>query len=376
VRPVEIADVRPDGSNLDATLVVDDERIPIRYRASVPLSVDRADAFLPVGLLAAMRTGATLVLPGPLSPRLLEAVATLQDIIVAFSDGELRAVPVDAEPATDVPTPAGRGIGAFFGGGVDAWYTALEHADELTHLVHCQGFDAFDPASARGSAALRNAEEAADGLGTGLVVIDTNVRAVCARFGTRSIAWGPGLATVALLLQSELERIAVAASDYYGSLVPWGTHPLLDPLWSTEAIEIDHDGCESRRSEKVVRLATCELALQHLRVCNLQTAEWNCGRCEKCLRTQATLRLAGALGRCPSFPDTLDVRALSRLPMTHDPNRTYTRENIRLAREVGDWPVLAALVWSLRPRPMLWARRRAGTVRRALNPRRSTRTGG
>ena len=85
-----------------------------------------------------------------------------------------------------------------------------------------------------------------------------------------------------------------------------------------------------------------------------------------------TLHLAGALGRCATLPDRLDVRALARLRMAYDHNRTYTRENRRLAYEVRDWPVLAALVWSLRPRPLLRAKRRAD----ALIRRASTRTGG
>ena len=253
--PVEIVDIRHDGCDLSYVLLVDGERVPVWYRSSVPLSVERADAFVPVGLLAAMRTGMPLVLPRPISPRLLDNLPTVQDIIHAFSGGELRVTTVVGEPATAVPAAAGRGVGTFFGGGVDAFYTALQHREELTHLVNLRRFDVFEPDSPRGIAATRNAREVAAALDAQLVEVETNARDVCHRFGTRSIAWTPAMVSVALLLQDELERIEIPASDYYGSLVPWGSHPLLDPLWGTEALEIDHDGCEATRSRKVVEIA-------------------------------------------------------------------------------------------------------------------------
>ena len=75
---VEVVDIRDDGCDLTYDLRVAGERIPIRYRSSVPLSVERADTFVPVGLLAAMRTRLPLVLPRPVSPQLLGHVQQVQ----------------------------------------------------------------------------------------------------------------------------------------------------------------------------------------------------------------------------------------------------------------------------------------------------------
>ena len=65
---------------------------------------------------------------------------------------------------------------------------------------------------------------------------------------------GAGLASVAHALG--LERLLIPGPRSYGQLEPNGTHPLLDPLWSTESTEIVHDGAEPSRWEKIQFLST------------------------------------------------------------------------------------------------------------------------
>ena len=253
----------------------------------------------------------------------------------------------------------------FFGGGVDAFYTLLEHESAVTHLVFLQGFDVRDPRSEKGDAASENARSSAEALGKHLIEIETNVRDVCRHFGTRTTAWGPALACAALLLQDRLDRILVGATDTYATLIPWGTHPLLDPLFGTEALEIVHDGCEATRVEKLERIARSQVALDHLRVCPVQEGATNCGRCEKCMRTMTTLRLLGALDRSGTFPRSVDARVLARVRLPTHHSVLFARQNIRLAREVGDWPVYAALSWTLHTRSKVHGPVR-GPLRRTL----------
>ena len=139
-----------------------------------------------------------------------------------------------------------------------------------------QGFDVFDAQSARGVAATRTARAVATTMGKELIEIETNLRVLTEMFGTTMIARGPALAVLGLLLQSQLERIVVPGTQSYRDLAPGGSHPLLDPLWSTEALEVVHDGCEATRAEKVAMIAGSSTALQHLRVCNKQHATQNC----------------------------------------------------------------------------------------------------
>jgi hypothetical protein len=83
------------------------------------------------------------------------------------------------------------------------------------------------------------------------------------------------------------------------------------------------------------------------------------------MRTMTTLRLLGALDRSGTFPRTVDARALAhvRLPTHH--SVLFARQNIRRAREVGDWPVYAALSWTLHTRSKVHGPLR-GPLRRAL----------
>ena len=292
---VEVVDLATDETTLTFTVLVDGERFEAYLRANRPLVTDRVDPVVPVALLAAMRRRQPLHLPGPVSAGLLGHLDRAQDVLQSFSRGLLARTPVVAKPA---PPPApGTGVGCCFSGGVDAFYSALRHED-VTHLVFVVGLDTFDPMSARARAGLESARAAGDALGKELIEVETNFQALTERFATASWCRGPALGAVALALQPHFTRVLFPSIRTYEHLYPWGSHPLLDPLWGTEALEIDHADCETTRSDKVRLVAGCDVALAHLRVCNKQGAVRNCGRCEKCIRTAVELRLAGALDRC------------------------------------------------------------------------------
>jgi hypothetical protein len=123
---------------------------------------------------------------------------------------------------------------------------------------------------------------------------------------------GAAMISIALALGRLLRRVHVAASTTYDRLYPWGTHPLLDPLWSTETLAVVHDGCELNTIDKTAFIARSPLALATLRPCasgNVGNV-YNCGACLKCLRTMLDLLLAGALDRCSTLPHEIDVDRL------------------------------------------------------------------
>ena len=77
----------------------------------------------------------------------------------------------------------------------------------------------------------------------------TNARELTDRYVNTSWSSGGFLASVGLCLQKVFREVLIAASDTYGQLVPWGSHPHVDPLWSTESLAFVHDGCEATRLE-------------------------------------------------------------------------------------------------------------------------------
>lgn len=303
----------------------------VRFEGPDQVQVDLgADPLLAAGLLPAMRLGLPLELPGPVSSRLLAQASTIQDIILTWDRAmrrddpwyhriEVRAearTPAEAEAAA---LPPGRGAACFFTGGVDSFHSAIAHRHELDALVYVHGFDvAIDDLALR-DRVVDGVRKAAALLGLPLVEVATDVRVVGDGNG---VGWedyhGSALASVALLLAPEFSRFYLPATTTYALLYPLGSHPLLDPLWSTEHVEIVHDGADTTRLEKIAAIATEEAAQGYLRVCwENRGGAYNCGRCEKCVRTGVAIRIVGAEGRFRSLPppSTRQIAAV-RVPGT------------------------------------------------------------
>ena len=330
-----------DGSVTSVTAAVAERVLEFRLPAG-HLVTDRAEPFLAATLIPAMKAGAALELPTAISPTLLRNVVTIQDIWTSW-DRSLGRVPVSAGAAAGGEPPRGNGVAAFFSGGVDSFYTALKHRDDISALVFVHGFDVpLVNAELRSSisSALRTA--AAD-LGKPLIEVETNLRTFSERYAPWSERYhGSALAAVALLLAPMFRRFYIPGSFPYSYLEPWASHPLLDPLWSTASLEIVHDGCEASRLEKVRAIRSSDSALRTLRVCwEDPRGARNCGHCEKCLRTMVNLELTGGLRDCPTFDRPLDLGAVARVPVPDACARMFIEENLRACDELGGRPRLA-----------------------------------
>jgi hypothetical protein len=162
------------------------------------------------------------------------------------------------------------------------------------------------------------------------------------------------LAAAAHLFPGGLRSASIAASaNLRRHPGPWGSHPLLDPLYGSGAVAIRHVGHEFSRLEKVRDLSDWDLAMATLIVCNespLAPGVANCGRCEKCVRTLCELLAAGSLERVSTFP-VRDIRAESirRLQPVQDFEGHSWRD---LPRELAGRPDLAAAIedWMTRLR--------------------------
>ena len=132
-------------------------------------------------------------------------------------------------------------------------------------------------------------------LGQRFVSVSTNLMSFMLAPASGWDWYASSLAAIALCLAPMFRRVIIPAGDTYSTLSAWGSHPLVDPLWSTAALQFLHDGCESKRSQKLERYVVgSKLALENLRVCDYEdSGVQNCGTCEKCLRTLIGLRALG-----------------------------------------------------------------------------------
>jgi hypothetical protein len=294
----------------------------VEFRA--PVVAPAADLLVPLALLPAMVTTDRLRLQDPVSPRLLEAVPAATEVLTTFDRYAwglgLRPVVVEAEARVPEPSASGRGVACFFSGGVDSTFTVRSCRKELTALVFVHGFDVALADAPLRQAVSSRLRAAADALGLPLVEVETDLR----RLSDPLLPWGTyhgaALAAVAHLLAPLADTFVVPASDTYATLSAHGSHPLLDPLWSSEAVTIDHHGCEASRIDKVRSFGEEDAGpdpLSWLRVCwRNPGGAYNCGRCAKCVSTMVALRLAGLLDRAPTFPPTLDLARVAALDLS------------------------------------------------------------
>jgi hypothetical protein len=261
---------------------------------------------------------------------------------------QIAPVSLEAEARPEV-RPRGEGTALFFTRGVDSWHSALRRTgvqppERLSHLLYAPDLDRhFTPPTRR--RALGLTREAASCLGVPLVPISHNGRALLDRFVDWVHSHGGVLAGIGLALGGWIANVVVASTHDSQHLVPWGSHPELDPLWSTERTTIRLDGVEVTRTEKVKAIAASPFAPSRLKVCWRADIDANCGRCEKCVRTQCALAIAGALDRAPVFLEPLSAQAVTALPAPEAEHSApgYDPFWLELCENFPDDPALAGL---------------------------------
>lgn len=290
-----------------------------------------------------------LSMPGSVSPVFLANVTKAQRVLTGWYD-DLRPIRVRCSVHDRSAYRRASGVICCFSAGVDSWYSLLKHEQRVTHLLFVRGFDIGLGNDALWRAARSNAEAVAARLGKRLVTCETNLRDIADRsrgkwgktftgdfWGER--LHGAAIASVALMLRRAIGELILPATHTYAGLLPWGTSPRLDPLWSDGYVKITHDGCEKDRVAKIRNLTASDIAMATLRVCYGDTPEINCGRCEKCLRTVMTLQLCGALARAKTFPRPVPPAELRSMIVPPHLRHHYVALHEE-ARRIGDTEML------------------------------------
>ncbi|MHB1213701.1 MAG: RING finger protein [Thiobacillus sp.] len=319
-------------TRIGAVVTTPDFTTELWFRAPEHILPDPSgNPFLATCLLPAMKLGLPLRIRGTVSGRLLQSVGTIQEIFHKWYP-ELAIIPVMADDVDDSALPRSTQSAAFFSGGLDSFHSVLKNHSRIDHLIFVHGFDIKLENTGLRDAVSGRVRQAAQALGKPLVEIETNIREI----GDHYLSWtmhffGPALASVGLLLGKSLGRIFIPASESYAHLEPCASHPLVDPLWSTENVDIIHDGAEASRNEKAAYIADSPAAMNALRVCweNPHNA-YNCGHCEKCLRTMINLESAGALERCTTFGSRLDPVTVVNMDIGNDLVLFHVEENLRV----------------------------------------------
>ena len=336
-----------------------------------PLVAEHADAFVPALLLPAMAHGSPLEIAPSISRRLFGQLPRIQEIFADWFPGALEVVPVHASELRAADGAAPGQTGTFFSLGVDSFHTLLRHEEEvpgrerITHLIFMDGFERalHKTGDGRARAVAATVRQVARSLGKQAICGETNLRD-CFPLDWGAYYHGAGLASVALALSGGLSRVLIPSSFAWRHVMPWASSPIVDPLWSSDDLEILHDGTAVDRARKIAdTILRHPGALQWLRVCHRNAGgAGNCGFCNKCVRTMITLEIAGALNGSGAFPRALQ-RDFWRYLEIKRSGVPFEEDNLRLARERNAAPwLVAGLERAVRVGRMEMLRRREGTL--------------
>ncbi len=298
-----------------------------------------ASPFAAALLIPSMRRGEDLIVQGSISKKMYNGMkATMREVLqweIGLKPIEIRVDKLVADPHQPKHTAS------FFSGGVDSFYTFLKHKKDrnTSHRVDSfifvnNSFD-IDPRNERlWKVTLNNIRKIAQSENIELVVVESNINSheLLAPIVTWDYIHGACLAAAGLALRKRFGRVYVPSTHSVEEQIPWGSNLALDNNWSTETITFLHDGSEATRLDKVVlQIAHSPTALKHLRVCYKNTAgAYNCGKCDKCLRTMVNLYIAGALDKAQTFPRNLDLALIANTPTIDEEHGgpIFHRENL------------------------------------------------
>lgn len=308
------------------------QRLPATH---VPSAEAMNDSVFAIGLMLAMATGTPLSLSAPVAKNLIETSEDVQDIFTSWYPRKFQRVEVHVEPREPRDTSSSSRTMSTFTAGVDSYYTLHRRTAEISTVLYVHGFDVPLKNTDVREMMSDNLRAAAANAGKELVQGVSNVR----RFLNPHMTWssmshGAAIAGFASLLSDTHGKLYLPASYSYADLYPWGSHPLVDLKWSTDALSIVHEGAGAGRVEKTRAVAHDPSAQKHLRVCFQRDGSYNCGRCKKCIRTKTALELEGVLESFATFAEGLKASDIEQLGAASESDYIFAKENLKFALAV------------------------------------------
>ena len=274
-------------------------------------------------LIPALRHGEKRIfMEAEICPELKDGVNTVMSLICQWYYGEDRKpLRIEAKTRSKIPTKRTRErAGLFFSGGVDSLASLrrnrlnfpLEHPGSIKDGILAYGFDVrseevFDQL-------VDSLSDLVEDAGIILIPLFSNLYTHYLSLDLSLLeknpsVWayqyqGAALAGAAHLFAKRLDVVNIASTFDITNLEPYGSHPLLDPHFSSYDMQIRHDGITLSRLDKVKLIAEWDVGLQSIRVCNHpELGRLNCGKCWKCIKTMLALLVSGVLHQTLAFPN-------------------------------------------------------------------------
>ncbi len=328
-------------------------------------------AFLVGCLVPALHFGERrIVLSRRICPTLMEGLQTAMAVLVHWSKGTWRPLSIDAKSLhTPRHRKPNRSAALFLSGGIDSLAALcvnrethpLDHPGAAKDGFVVHGFD-IGGVIQRGmkypvfDRAMEALKPVALDARLNLIPVYTNIRHLC---DDRNLwlnrFFGAVLAALSHAFSKRVHLSYIASSYDLAHLHPCGSHPLLDPFYSSFDVRIVHRDLELSRMEKIRKVVQWDAAFQNMRVCLANVPDrLNCGRCEKCVRTMLALVALGALHKTRAFiEDDVFPENLSGFSIRIRDRGSFYREIIPRLAERGRKDLVDAIAYKLQNDPTI-----------------------
>ena len=304
-----IADVKEDVKRLTGIVKYDDgfeDKYWFEYPSNIEIS-DSGNPWLAALLPLAATLGEDLTINLPLDPRLVDGVGDILRFWNAFEEMKTSIISIIPKDGLKVLDHYPHDSASFFSSGVDAFYTAYKRP-RAKYKILIHGFDLDISKEKEFEQHFDRISKLVDQMDNKIVPIKANIRHTrWKETRWQALSHGSALAGIGLLFEKHFSEVFVPSSTSdYTDLGIWGSHPLLDPLFSTSRTSIITDGDGVTRFDKVKYISQFKLVTDNLHVCirgkdGTGQDEVNCSHCEKCFRTIITLDLAGVIDQSKLF---------------------------------------------------------------------------
>lgn len=259
---------------------------------------------------------ARILIEGEICPELRDGLTTVMSLFKYWYVMNRSLVRIEAKTSSDIPSPRTSERSAlFFTGGIDS-FAALRlnrlnfrpgHAGYIKDGIIVYGLEVENRDSF--THVINSLSQVADNADMKLMPVFTNIRYLHDDW----VFWydafmGAALCAVAHAFNKRLTAVSIASDYDIPNLRPHGSHPLIEPNFSSCDLKIKYDGITVSRLEKTRLISDWDIALQNIRVCNksalYRSDLLNCGECEKCIRTMLALLVLGVLDQTRSFGQT------------------------------------------------------------------------
>ncbi len=306
---VTIKNISVRENKVVADVIVNGENNHVWYEfpKNKKITTRPANSFLVVFLPIAMKFGGILEINGEISKSLYENSMIYQDIMLKWFP-ELKRVTIQVDKISkDIIYHNKRKAISCFTGGVDAFYTLIKNNEKINDLLYVWGFDLPLTENKFYNKVKKHLSSVAKKFDKDMIFVKTNlgfeVTNKYASWG--DFMYGPAIASVMLFMEEDYDFCYMPACNDYSVLVPRGSHIIIDHLWNCDGLKFIYDGAEASRIEKVDFISDNEEVRNNLRVCYSSNDKYNCCKCEKCIRTMASLEALGKSGLIKTFPKNL-----------------------------------------------------------------------